>query len=70
MTEWVLCLVNDGVMAAYRLGDLPPKFTGYVQINCVDGGVAAVTRLETEKPPRKIMLDKEPRILIAIKALS
>lgn len=69
MTEWVLCLVNNGV-TAYKLGLLPTTFTGYVQINCVDGGVAAVTRLETEKPPQKIVLDKEPRILVAIKTIS
>lgn len=67
MTEWVLCLVTNGYETAYRLGTLPDRFTGYVQINCVDGGVAVVNRMETEKPPKKILLDNVARILIAIK---
>ena len=68
MTEWILCLVNTD-LTMYKLGELPTRFTGHVQINCVDGGLATVTRLETDKPPKKISLDKEHRILVAIKAM-
>ena len=35
--------------------DLPPRFTGYVQINCVEGGIANVTKLETFRPAKKTL---------------
>jgi len=43
--------------------ELPPRFTGYVQINCVEGGVANVTKLETFRPAKKT-LDTIQKVVI------
>lgn len=61
LPEWV-----DAVAAT-----LPSPFTGKIELNCVDDGVAVVNVLVSFKPPRreptKISLDKHQRIIVAVR---
>lgn len=46
---------------------LPSPFTGKIEVNCVEDGVATVNVLVSFKPPRKISLDKHQRIIVAVR---
>lgn len=50
---------------------LPSPFTGKIEVNCVDDGVAVVNVLVSFKPPRrdttKISLDRHHRLIVAVK---
>lgn len=46
---------------------LPSPFTGKIEINCFEDGVAGVNATISFKPPKKISLDKHQRIIVAIR---
>lgn len=47
---------------------LPPRYTGSIQLNCVDGGIGNVSWSQTARPARhEIFLDKRQRLVIAVR---